>query len=72
MSRSDIVWYGRAGVWLGVGLLLLMAFTGAQVEAVSVFAVIATIVGLVFLFYAIPWRAASPRNETSAGGEVDV
>jgi hypothetical protein len=54
VSDRDLVWFGRAGVWIGVSLLLLMAFSGAQVAFVTVFAVFIIIVGVALLIYAIP------------------
>ena len=68
MSRSDCIWYGRACVWLGVALLLVMAFTGAQVGFVSVIAVFATIVGIGLLLYAGPFN----RSEDKPRAGTDV
>jgi hypothetical protein len=65
VSRSDINWYARSAVWLGVALLLLMAFTGAQVAVVTILAVVGICTGVVVLIYTIPWRATSPSDATS-------
>lgn len=56
MKTADITWYGRAAVWIGVALLLLMAVAGHQVAIVTVLAVLAVIAGIVLLIYAIPFR----------------
>lgn len=68
MSRRDIVWYGRAFVWIGCALLLLMAFTGKQIGFVSVVSVLGAMIGVCLLMYAIPRRANRPRV---GEGEVD-
>jgi hypothetical protein len=56
MNPSDIVWFGRAGVWIGSALLIAMAVTGAQVGTVSIIAVVGIVIGAAFLLYAIPFR----------------
>lgn len=69
MSPRDLVWYGRAGVWIGAVLLLLMAFTGAQVGFVTVLSVIGIIAGIILLVYAIPFRSSGKNREVN--GEAD-
>ena len=65
MNQPGSVWYGRACVWLGCALLLLMAFTGGQVGLVSVIAVASVAVGIVLLLYAVPWRGSKARLDSS-------
>lgn len=64
MAAPDRVWYARAGVWMGVGLLLLMAFLHRQVALVTILAVLAIMVGVVVLLFNIPFHEAS-------GGKAD-
>jgi hypothetical protein len=71
MSRKDLTWYGRACVWIGTGLLLLMAFTGAQVGPVSVLAVLGIVVGAVLLIYAIPFGAGSAPVPPAVHNEAE-
>ena len=55
MKLQDLVWFGRAFVWIGVALLLLMAFSGRDIAPLSTIAVIGTIAGIALLLYAGPW-----------------
>lgn len=63
MSRSDIGWYGRTSVWVGTGLLLVMALSGAQVAIVTVLSVLSIISGLILLVYSIPFRRATAAEK---------
>lgn len=68
MTERDVVWYGRAAVWVGAALLLLMAFTGAQIAVVSILSVLGIITGTIMLLYAGPFGTQSRRK---TNGNVD-
>lgn len=57
MSSDDCIWYGRVGVWIGIGVLLLMAITARSLTFLAVLSVLAILVGLVLLVYGLWLRS---------------
>jgi hypothetical protein len=71
MSQGDLVWYGRAGVWLGSALLFIMAFLGIVLPVVTVASVLSVVFGAVLLVYSIPFGPQSGKNTRDTGGTVN-
>lgn len=69
MRQFDAVSCGRAGVWTGSGLLLVMAMTGRQNALLSVLSVFAVAIGVVLLLYSIPRKS---RGGNSTRGDAAV
>ena len=68
MSHNDLHWYGsRAAIWIGVILLILMAFTGAEVPVIAAAAVTAVVAGSILLVYLIPFHDAPPESWPGTG-----
>lgn len=65
MDQFDAVWYGKAGVWIGSVLLVLMAVSGKQVAFVTVLAVLGVGAGVSLLLYSIPFGSEEHRPEES-------